>query len=551
MTRLACAILLAAAGTCLLAWGWSYSSLDLWGDELVSLKDYALVDFATTTTTYPNPNNHILPNLVNNAAADLFRIGTLDQAMDRVPLFRWIQWIVALGTCLYVLLLGSRFFPEPAGPLSTVFLVTCLPFLNFFMQLRGYGFGMFFGAALLYHTWAAFERQKKKDLALIPLFVLGMLYSIPSNIYFLLALGAVVCWKSLFPAAEAERKTRITKRRATMVVLALAVGVAISLLCYSPILSEVLNNRFAQASPEERMFVFVDILPQVAAGLVSYRHLLVPVSVLGFFLALRKRTNPPKGSEKALPLISLLVLPFLFSFLRNDAPFQRSFLFLAPVFSLALGVGTVWCLDRVVARAGRRVLVTLLVTAYAFGSLGFAHHTVQQRLEEALRAGVKEQGLLASYFQARGFRPSVIASEMVPIHEARPGPIILVDELDPVSVSFYLLARGLESTAILSVRPTGPGEPGTHIGQFQQALKESQSLTFFNSSLHLLDPLTEGNLLTPALVVAEGRAASDVYYVLTAFPEKNRRLFEALYPNHGLEAILHLEGFTCFRITVG
>jgi hypothetical protein len=551
MKRILYPVLLASAALCLLVWGWYYSSFDLWGDELVSLKDYALVDFVTTVTTYPSPNNHILASLLNNAAADFFRIGSLNQAMDHVPLFRWIQWIVAVATCFYVLRLGSRFFPKPTGPLSVVFLVTCLPFLNFGMQLRGYGFSMFFGTGLLYHAWASFRWNRSLDLALASVFTFGLLYSVPSNIYFLLALGAVVLWEGLFPATELQEKSRILDRPSTRLGLALGVGAAMALLSYAPILADVLNNRFTEASPENRAFVFVHILPEVASGLVSFRYILVPVSIVGFFLALREKDNALVGAEKASSILILLLLPFLLSFLRNDVPFQRTFLFLTPVFALALGAGTVWCLDRFVSGAGRRGLLILFVTAYAVGSLGFAHHNVQERLREALRSGVREQSLLANYYQARGFRPSRAASGLAPFHEARPGPILLVDELDPVSMTFYLLAQGLESTAILGVRPAGPGEPGTHIGQFQRSSRGTQSLTFFNSTLHLLDPLADGNLLTPALVAGEGQAPSEVYYVLTAFPEKNRRLFRTYYPNLGLETVLDSGGFTCFRITVG
>jgi hypothetical protein len=551
MTRFLNPILLASTAICLLAWGGYYSSFDLWGDELVSLKDYALVDFVTTATTYPNPNNHILANLVNNAVADLFRVETLTEALDHVPLFRWVQWIAALGTCLYVLYAGSLFFSRPTGALSAVFLVTCLPFLNFGMQLRGYGLSMFFGAALLYHTWASSQRNRVADLALVSAFTFGMLYSIPSNVYFLLALGAVVFWEGLFPAGQPEKASRILDRKASVVLLGMGVGLAIALLCYLPVLDDVLHNRFTEASPENRTFVLVDILPKVASGLVSFRYLLVPVSMVGFFVTLRKKERALRGSEKGVSILLLLILPFLFSYLRDDFPFQRTFIFLAPVFSLALGAGTVWCLEHFVSAAGRRAVFILLATAYAIGSLGFGYHNVQERLREAIRSGVREQNLLANYYQSRRFQPSRAASRLAPIHEARPGPILLVDELDPVSMSFYLLAQGLESTAILSVRPAGPRERGTHVGQFQRSRSEGDSLTFFNSTLHLLDPLADGNLLTPALVVGENQAPSEVYYVLTAFPEKNRRLFQSLYPNLGLEVVVDLEGFKCFRITVG
>jgi hypothetical protein len=538
-----------ASALCLLLWGLYYSSFDLWGDEVISLKDYALVSFRTTVTTYLDPNNHILFNLLNNAVSDLLGIRDLYQALDQVPFFRWLQWLVALGTCLYVLLIGRKFFSPSTGVLSLVLLVTCLPFLNFSMQLRGYGISMFFAAALVYHTWSVEERRSWKHLVLVSVMTFGILYVIPSNAYFALSLGVLAAWRTIWPTDRSERETPYWRRRGILVVAALSSGAFLALLAYAPVLGDILNNRFFEASPDDRMFILSRRLPQAALNLVSFRYLVIPIALGGFFFALRKGDNRAHGSERAAFLIGLLVLPFLFSFLRNDEAFQRTFIFLAPIFSLALGAGASWFLQGSVGRVQIRDILTALVAAYAFGTLGYAHETVQANLKDSLRLGIKEQNILANYYQLRGFSPSRVAMELAKVLEDRPGPVLLVDELDAVSLSHYLLDQDLKSTSILSIRPTVQGESGTHLALFQKSEGRGEELSFFRSTLHLSDELQDGDRLTPSLMAAKAYEPSDLYYVVTAFIEKNREILRTLYPLLGMETVFDLEGFACVRIT--
>ncbi len=552
MARSASVGLLLASLVCMLLWGFHYGSFDLWGDELISLKDYALVDLASTVTTYPDPNNHILFNLLNNVALDLLGIGDLSQAMSHVPFLRWLQWVVAAGTCAYVALLGGKFFSRRVGILSLVFLVTCLPFLNFTMQLRGYCLSMLFAAAMVFHSWSAEQRRSWWHLGFTSLATFGLLYTIPSNAYFALSVGGLAAWRTIWPTDQEESRLSLWRRRGGMVVAALVVGALLGLLAYSPVLGDLLDNRFVQASPDQRMFILSHRLPQVSLNLVGYRYLLVPVALAGFLFGVRKEADPPGGIQRFWPLLSLFLLPFVFSFFRNDEAFQRTFLFAVPIFSLLLAAGVAWFLESVGAGHRRRTLLTLLTATYAFGTLAFAHFAVQARLEDNLRVGVKEQTILANFYQYDGFQPSRIARELARVHEERPGPFLLVDALDPMSVGYYLLGSGLTSTAILSIRPTRRDEEGTHLAMFQKTNEEGGDLTFFTNYLTLVTEFRDGDRLLPSIVAAVGNEPSNLYYVLTAFPDKNRELFQAsFFPVLAMETVVETVGFTCFRITQG
>jgi hypothetical protein len=549
MNRFVSGALCSAAVLCLLVWGLHYASFDLWGDEIISLKDYALLGLGATATTYIDPNNHILFNLLNGLLAGVVGSQDLFDAMDQVAFFRWTQWVLALGTCVYVYLTGKRFVSEMAGVLSLVCLVTCLPFLNFSMQLRGYGLSMFLAAVLVYHTWAAESSETRKHLVLVFFSAFGILYTVPSNAYLVLAVAVLATWSLFRRRRTSETSGSLWAQRESWILLALGFGGVAALVAYSPVLADVFNNRFFQASPDSRWFILAQQLPQVAFQLVSFRYLIVPMAAVGFFFAFRRADQGSPSRGRGGCLAGLLLLPFLFSFIRDDEAFQRTFIFLAPVFALALGAGTYWFLHRLVSSASIRPLIASVVAIYAFVTLGFAHLTVQRNLQESLELGTKQQNVLANYYQFRAYRPSRLAEVLAQAHGEHPGPILLVDALDPVSLSYYLLDQGLGSLALLDLRPTTEEERGTHFGLFQRAQEGVEELTFQGGNIHLVRELQESDWLTPTLAAAESWAPSGRYYLVTAYAQKNRELLRSLYPSLTLETLLESEGFSCIRIS--
>ncbi|MCA9759483.1 MAG: hypothetical protein KDA27_27055, partial [Candidatus Eisenbacteria bacterium] len=81
-------LLLLALGA-LLAWGFVYDSTDFWWDEITSLEGYALLGFRAIVSTYDQPNNHVLFNLVDRVLLRLLGVRDLTAAMDHVEALRW------------------------------------------------------------------------------------------------------------------------------------------------------------------------------------------------------------------------------------------------------------------------------------------------------------------------------------------------------------------------------------------------------------------------------------------------------------------------------
>ncbi|MEZ4652996.1 MAG: hypothetical protein R3E12_05135 [Candidatus Eisenbacteria bacterium] len=184
--RVQVGLLLALAGITFVLWGVHYAHIDLWWDELDSLTEYALVTFQTTVTKYPYPNNHIFFNLFDNGLTRVWGVRDIYQIMERVAFLRWHSGDPAEPLGLH-LLRGSTGARVPVGAPRS--LVTSLPFLNFAMQLRGYGLSMFFVAGLLFHCALRRERVSLVSALVTAVFSFALLYTVPSNVYFLFVLG--------------------------------------------------------------------------------------------------------------------------------------------------------------------------------------------------------------------------------------------------------------------------------------------------------------------------------------------------------------------------
>ncbi|MDP6908776.1 MAG: hypothetical protein QF371_04680, partial [Flavobacteriales bacterium] len=104
-------ILLAIGLVPLLHWMFGHLHQDGWWDELISLKDYALVGFQTTMTSYPEPGNHILFNLFDNVLSRLLGVRDFYEMLDHLWKLRLAQGILSIGTCIYSYLI----VPEKPG----------------------------------------------------------------------------------------------------------------------------------------------------------------------------------------------------------------------------------------------------------------------------------------------------------------------------------------------------------------------------------------------------------------------------------------------------
>lgn len=609
LTRTVPWILLLCSFTMLAVWGFAHAHTDLWWDEISSLEGYALVGLRTVFTSYSEPNNHIVLNVLDHLLLRVLGIRDLYGAMDRVAVLRWTQWVAALGTMLYVIATARRAWGTLAGALAGTFLVTTLPFLNVSLQLRGYNLSLFFVAGLLYHSARLFggrvgdssgnahgrggsgrdgeERGSGEPIGhragktersgrgatigqagFIAVLTFALLYTVPSNVYFVLALSACALGAGMAGsisnvgndprfrvgrvAKSADGETSagprtgrgLPRSRAFWLLLGVGAGACLALLAYAPILGELFQNRFVSQRPEERAFILTRRLFPVLDHFLSYRYGLLLLALPGLFAALRDRRRDLQGSVHALPLLVLLLLPFFLSFLRNDDAYERTFVHLAPVFVLLLAGAVVWTARSIwPLRERARTWLGLVAGIYALLTATFGYVHVQERLERGFRELDRgEQNILANSYQARSFRPRESALWLSERISSSPGPVLLVHESDRVAWASYLRELDVPSYSLMGLSPPEPHEVGTgmtHAGHIQYSGQRGDGVAFLRAHLHLPE-LEEGDALTPLL---QALHRYERYYVVTDFPAWLPELSNLLPPGWSWEMARETGGF--------
>lgn len=591
-TRTSTFLILVLAAAIYLVWGAHYADFDLWWDELDSLTEYALVDFGTTVTKYPYPNNHIFFNLVSNAVTRLWGVRDIYRIMDQVEVLRWIQWVLSAGTLFFLFRAARNRVSSSGAALAVLLAVTTLPFLNFVMQLRGYALSMLFVAGLL--CWCALPRSADRSLMgilLTAVFTFALLYTVPSNVYFVMGLSAVVLVRLMagvrmgsgeplgaerFDGAKsaskgprnAEDASNRANRRVSLraiarhrdfgLLVALAVGTVAAFLAYLPVLDQVLHNRFVTDTPANRWFVLASRLPEVLHHFLSGRYLLVLLILPGLYWGLnrsgfqrlpqRDRVGIMSRSTFAT-LLALGLVPFLLSFLRNDVPFQRTFILLAPVYALlfALTIEEFQC--RISGKARRlRSWMPLGVALYCAGTLAVMHVRLQERLEEALDENRREQNIYANFYQASGFRPLEAARALAAELNEKPGLVLMANELDRVAWTFYLQKFDIPSYALAQfVEDRTP--TSTHGGVYQLSQGRSGERTFLQWPMTIEEPFEKGDRLTPLMLYVSTYDRADRIYVITGFSGLIERVLRTRYPEFVVERIDVPGSYGLFRLT--
>jgi hypothetical protein len=226
-------------------WLLSYINIDLWYDEVYSLKNYVLKDWSVTTLEYTLPNNHIFFNLIQQSFTRVLNYRTMVEVAEHAYLFRVFQGIVTVLIALYSYLILKKHLKLNYSSFVIVLLFTCIPFLNFSLQLRGYNLSSLLLLMILYHVLELLENGGRNQKIIIVLATAALIYTIPSNFYFIAA-GLVpigIGWVINLKYKGAKTRNYF------YAALFICVGLAIAFALYYPILDGVLHNRFSERKP--------------------------------------------------------------------------------------------------------------------------------------------------------------------------------------------------------------------------------------------------------------------------------------------------------------
>lgn len=410
----------------LLALLWRYLFLDLWNDELYTLEHFVFVPKLITVTDYHVPNNHVFASLLLGVWTQAQGIHGLHDILEVPWNLRLLMLMITAGGVALTYLAGEQTL-RYAGLLSALVLCFTIPFLNFSLQVRGYGISMALMAAML---WLVTSRCTWWTLIALTLCSALMAYTIPSNYYPVVAVGAG-CGLCFFIYRDKQWLWKATS---------VVAGLMLSLLMYAPILNEVFNNEYVNSPfPYFRTYILTEFAPKVITGMLGYRYVLAGAVLIGLvaLVILQRRHRP----VTALAIIagSAFMLPFVFAFIRGDDPPHRAFVVVAPVLAMLSGISIASMVHSM--RHLRRFwfILPLLIGAEGLYSVVRSHANNEAACLKGIRHDWRPQDHVTNYFQYR-YEP---LRSVRNFHRDYGSPYVLIHHCEPHDIRHYLDHYGM------------------------------------------------------------------------------------------------------------
>ncbi len=532
-----------------------YLNADLWWDEILSLVQSSLAGFGSTVTNYQDANNHVFFNILTGLALKVRGVRDIDGALDHARYMRSMQLAFSVLTVVYVYYFAKRFIGEGAASLSVVLLSTTIPFLNFAMQLRGYSLSMLLAAALLFHLWSYLVQSSKFHAIMISITAFLLLYTIPSNIYFVTSLIAAIGIEYAVRRIFKNPAAGFSGKKVLFGLIFIAIGCMIAALAYFPLLKQILDCRFVSKAAVTRFYVPCTIFPSVSFMFLSSRYLLPAMMAIGVGVGIVRlfTTWTSSGPMTSFIRLSLLYMgPFIVSFARNDMPFDRSFVMLAPVFSLLLASGTSLFIATLSSNPKISRIAAMAAALYCLATCGWSLHTIQQVLKNDIAIGTRHQDLLRNSYQSCLWKPIVDLEMLATACRKNPCPIMVFGDVDKVAVNYYLERLKLTDYYYIMLKHDNFGNPlyiESHPDPLSGRIFEQFDL---GRSFHMKDD-DDGLFvrLFMQMLMSHTLALHGSCYVITASPQRFTILLRSLSAGFDPVRINADDSYTTiFRITV-
>ncbi|MCG3133365.1 MAG: hypothetical protein HMLKMBBP_00514 [Planctomycetes bacterium] len=396
---------------------------DLWFDEVASVDQFVVIPLSKAATWYPYTNHHVLSNLLANAWLTLTGFKTFGSVAAEPFLLRWISIAASAGTLWYAWLLVRRIAGERAAALAVATLGASLCFTSFAAQIRGYAVSALCCTATLHHLASFADGGRRRHAAFAVVAGALSFYALPSNLYFLGALGG----------AHGLAWVAFRGRRDLLASLTAALALGSGLLLYAPMWDGLFGNPIVQSHGAFRWKTLYSVMPGV---LLQFALDTAPALLLSAWIWIRTARGPGDAARdarrRALLFGATLLLPFVLSFVRADHPVERVFQNLVVVAAAAAGIGAAPFLS-----AGRLVAAVLVMGAWGVAS----HVAVQRSIAADIDRDAVRQDLRGAYFLAPSFDMHGVRSAVAVARQE--GDVVLAHDLDRVAVAAYLRLSGI------------------------------------------------------------------------------------------------------------
>ncbi len=306
--------------------------LRLWGltsalgkaDENQNILDYGHAPLEYIATSYFFGGHHILNSLFIRISILLF--GEENAFGIRAPVF-----ILSIATLWLVYLIALQIFRSQTIGAIALFTLAINPTHIFYSQTaRGYGWIIFFAALTLFSLLKLLETGKTKWACITILSGFLGVYTIPTNAYFITALGvwaALITWK---PFSQLKNDNEDAALINPLFIFTVFSGIALlSFAAYWPILDKLLaeakNYHLPKLSESSNSFLAIQTITgsfeKVFPGNLIWSLLFVGT---GFFF-----TFSVKKEYFLLPFF-LLGIPALITWITGVGGYPRNYLFNLP-----------------------------------------------------------------------------------------------------------------------------------------------------------------------------------------------------------------------------
>ena len=392
-------------------------TLDFWLDEMISIIRHIKHSLYSVIFSYPAPNNHVFTNMLSNIYLRLIGLHDMRIVLQHPYLLRLPYVIAGAAAVLVIAYTAHRQIGKWAGYLAVILFTTTIPMLNFLAQVRGYSFTLLFSSLVTFFVLEYRRSQSRYSILGLTAGSFLLLYTIPSNIYYLLSLILFLTLAVIF-SKDRFRKDQISFQagrfiflgREFTLVASIATGMVVAVIFYLPVIRQILNNQYVTTAGLFQGTVFKDVFFDLIQHLLSGRAWLFIPAGIGFFW-LTARALLARESEKlyfAGLNLGLFMLPFLLSFLRGDEPFERVFLVSFPNLILAAAMGLDFDLDITARQLSERKWFRPAALGLCFlvlnGSLISTHQSIRRetffnlRQEKRQQIEILDQRMWASHF---------------------------------------------------------------------------------------------------------------------------------------------------------
>lgn len=420
-----------------------YLHLDFWNDEIYSFKEFSLVPLSKTISDYHSTNNHIFFNIISSCYTSLLGVNSLRQVFETPWLIRLLPLFFSFVTITYCYKLCEEYILEKSGFIACLVLITCIPYHNFALQMRGYGLSIMFLTLLLYNTFKYYHKKKSIQLVIIVLVSFMLFYTITINLLVIISISVVLLLLVLY-----KWKKSIPYHIEVKIIASLMIGVLIAFLGYIPLFKAVFVENFVESS--DAFFPFnIRVINVVLLSFISKQYMVLVVAGGGVFLLLKHRENKLVAILSLGLVISLLpfLLAMLLTIIMHQNVFERVFVNLVVLYAIILGVLITYSLQyvkRYIVALQYGIAVILLLTFY------YQKERISTYL---LDEKVRGQGLYFNYYQAH-FQPKKDLENFI---EKEGVNSIILKDAEPHGFNIYLEEYGVpfqriaETDSIVSI----------------------------------------------------------------------------------------------------